>query len=63
MVNIFYPKNASMSRKSGTFFAHIYIYCYVVFQKEDIHMRESTNPWEDLDDLIFYPGDGGPSQR
>jgi len=26
-------------------------------------MKESTNPYDDLEDLLDYPGDGGPSQR
>ena len=52
-----------MSRKSGTFFGYVCIYCYVVCSEGGIPMRESTNPYEDLEDLIFDPDAGGPSQR
>ena len=60
---IFYPKNVSVSRKSGTFFDANHIYCYVAFLKEETDMFETTDPQADLEDLIFYPGDGGPSER
>jgi len=60
---IFYRKNRHLSRKSGTFFDGAGIYCYVVFLKGDNAMFESTDPNADLEDLIFYPGEGGPSER
>ena len=62
-VHIFYSKNKLLSRKSGTFFIDINIYCYVVFFRGGISMRESTSPNDDLEDLLFDPDAGGPSQR
>ena len=61
-VYIFYLKKCNLSRKSGTFFVRWSIYCYVVFLKEK-SMRESTDPNADLEDLLFEPDAGGPSER
>ena len=63
MVHIFYSKNRVLSRKSGTFFGSNSIYCYIVILKGATTMRESNDPNADLDDLLFEPDDGGPSQR
>ena len=52
-----------LSRKSGTFFAHPDIYCYVVFITGGKTMQETNDPNADLEDLLFDPEAGGPSQR
>lgn len=52
-----------LSRKYGTFFILIRIYCPGVFLKGENIMRQSSDPREDLDDLIFDEEDGGPSER
>ena len=39
------------------------IYCPVVFRKERSNMPDCVDTWGDLDDLIFDPDDGGPSDR
>ena len=62
-VYIFYSKYCDLSRKSGTFFGRSRIYCYIVILKGANTMRESNDPNVDLDDLLFEPDDGGPSQR
>ena len=62
-VYIFYSKYCDLSRKSGTFFGISSIYCYIVILKGEITMRETNDPNADLDDLLFEPDDGGPSQR
>ena len=33
------------------------------FLREDTYMFESNDPHADLEDLLYYPGDGNPSER
>ena len=62
-VYIFYPKYCHLSRKSGTFFLTDSIYCYVAYRKGENAMRETNDPNADLEDLLFEPDAGGPSER
>ena len=60
---LFPGKKSFLPRKSGTFFTAGIIYWPGVFSKGAKTMPDCTDPWGDLDDLIFDQEDGGPSER
>ena len=55
-------KSYSVKKIRHIFCKHKHILLCSLFERRT-HMVETSDPNADLEDLIFYPNDGGPSER